>query len=227
MIIRGLNRAERRMDAYMVEAGARAVIHRKVDGEAWETIVSNVPIIIEAPGGTGGTGNIDPRSAGEHDSVSRKITVSKNIGLMRGDRLTVSAPRGTGVTPGQVLTVSEIHLDSMAPCTTGIAAIEEVAVERYAVTFERWEDDVGEYEVVLSTEAAVVVTSEGSRTDTSGASGEQVTGTVIIEPVPAVSVQVMDSLTGIPWARGAFVTHVYPVVGNRLEVAFAVNRGTA
>lgn len=218
-MINGLQRAEQRMALYMDHAGARAIISRK-SGDSWTMVRSDVPIIVEAPGGIGQANPIDPRAAGEHDAVVRKITVSKATDIARGDRITIHAPRGTGVIPGQVMTVSSIDLDSMAPCTTGLASIEEVAVERYNITIERWNDEEEAYGEVLITEAAVIASDPSAETRTNGASGQVVTGTIIFEPVPEVHIQPGDSIYGIPWARGAWVERVYPVVGNRVEAAF-------
>lgn len=224
-IIQGLAHAEQRMAMYMEQSGARAAISRKV-GDAWTQIVSDVPIIVEAPSGTGRGGAIDPRAAGEHDAVVRKITVSKATNIMRGDRIIVTAPRGTGATPGQVLTVSTIDLDSMAPCTTGLVMIEEVAVERYTITIERWDDIAEGFVVVLTAEAAVIASNPSATTNTNGASAQSITGTLIFEPVPDETILPMDSIIGIPWARGAWVTRVYPVVGNRLEIGFSQSGGS-
>lgn len=221
-IIQGLSRAEARMGMYIDEAGAHATITRKSD-TGWALVYGQVPLIVEA-NRTSSTG-IDPESATANDANTRKITVSKATDIQRGDRIQVIAPRGSGISPGTILTVSTVNAESMAPCKTAVVAVEEVAVEEYNVTIERWNDTEGVFVPVFTAMAAVVADRSTVRAEQMGAYGQMRTGTLIFEPVPGNAIHPQDSITGIPWATGAFVTRLYPVVGGRLEVGFSFTTG--
>lgn len=220
-VITGLERAIERMALYMDEAGARALISRK-SANGWST-TSDVPIIVEAASAP--SAHIDPLAASATDHNTRKLTVSRATDLRRGDRVTVTAPRGTGIDPGIVMTVTTVNMESLAPCKTAIAAIEEVAVEQYSVTIERWDDSDEAYTAVMTGMASVIADRTAIRAEQRGALGQMSMGTLIFDPVPTDSIHPMDSITGIPWATGAYVTRLYPVVGEKLEVGFSFTTG--
>lgn len=220
-IITGLNRAMERMAIYMQEAGARAIITRKHPG-GWSAD-SDVPIIVEAANAP--SAHIDPRAASPDDANTRKITVTRDTDLRKGDRVTVAAPRGSGIDPGIVMTVTTVNMESLAPCKTAIAAVEEVAVEEYNVTIERWDNEEESFVEVMTEMAAVIADRTAVRAEQRGARGQMVAGTLIFEPVPVKDIHPQDSISGIPWATGAFVTRVYPVVGDRLEIGFTFTTG--
>lgn len=217
-IIAGLQHAEARMAAYLSDAGSTATISRKINDE-WETVESAVPIMVETKSST--QGRIDPSTATEDDAVSRRFMVSKSFDIQLGDRVQIVAPRGSGVRPGAILTVSSIELNSMSPATSGTLTIEEVATEHYTVTIERWSDDIGQYAEILTAPAFVVASNTTQRSDAMGASGSVQRGVLIFEDVPDRTIIPRDSVYGVPWATGAYVSRVHPQVGSRLEVEFA------
>ncbi len=219
-MISGQSRAAARMARYMEDTGCRIEVSRKI-GAAWEVVATDVPAIIES---SRTLQPVDPTIATKDDSVTRKITVMPAAGILPADRILVTAPRGTGVIPGQVLTIASVDLNSMAPCTTGSAVVEQVAVESYPVTIERWSDAASAYIEVLTANAAVVSDRESLRGDQRGTVGRRITGTLILD-VPEKSIIPGDEVHGIPWAMGAVVSRVYPQVGSRLEVAFTYTTG--
>jgi len=221
-IIVGLDAARARLVAYMVEAGALCAIERK-GAAGWTTIASEVPLIVES--NRASSGRIDPALATANDDNTRTLTLPHGTDLRNGDRLTITAPRGTGILPGQVFTIGTVDGNSMAPALRAVAAIEENAVEQYVVTIERWSDADGAYLPVFSAPAYVMSGRTTVRADQRGAAGVTVLGSIVFEPVPDETLVPEDSVVGIPWATGAFITRINPVVGNRLEANFTYTLG--
>jgi hypothetical protein len=216
----------------MIRAGARATIARKQPivgeeglptGESWETIAVAVPIIVETR--RADSGRIDPTAATANDAHHREITLPHDIPLRSGDRLTVTAPQGTGIEPVQILTVSAVDMHSLAPALSGTATIEANAVETHLVTIERWDDAAGEYAAIHTQTAWVITGRPGVGSAGRGASGAAVSATLIFDPVPAVTLAPGDAVLGIPWATGAYLTRLLPVVGSRQEIAFRYTLG--
>jgi hypothetical protein len=229
---RGLDAARARLLAYMTAAGARATIRRKVIiygeeglplGDSWQTIATDVPVLVETR--RSAAGRIDSQTATADDTHHRELTLPHDTDLRAGDRLTVTAPQGTGIDPDQVLTISAVDMHSLAPALAATGTIEENAVEPYPVIIERWDETAGEYVVILRQRAQVVVNRPGSGVAQRGAAGTRVAGTLIFDPAPDVALRPGDSLLGVPWASGATLTQILPVVGSRLEVAFEYTLG--
>ena len=220
----GLAAARKRMNAYLDAAGARATISRKV-GDAWTVVASDVPVMIETRSTS--ADRIDPATASPDDANRRDLTLRHDAVLQLGDRIQVTAPKGTGIGAGQVLTVSSIDMRSLAPALSARAMIEETAVERYAVKIERWDDASGSYLEILSTTVQVVTGKTTARAEQRGAQGAMVLGTLIFEPAPVVKLTPGDSVLGIPWATGATLTRLRPIVGSRLEATFSYTIGDA
>jgi hypothetical protein len=230
----GLDAARDRLLAYMVQAGATATISRKQllygeeglpIGESWEPVAVKVPLLVETR--RAAAGQIDPAVATADEANRRELTLPHDTDLRPGDRLTATAPRGTGISPLQVLTVSAIAMHSLAPGLGATATIEENAVEQYAVTIERWDDAAGEYAVITTQTAWAVTGRPGLHRSERGAAGARVTGTLIFEPVPAATLVPGDTVLGIPWASGATLTRLHPIVGSRLEASFHYTLGEA
>jgi hypothetical protein len=217
----------------MTAAGARATIRRKVIiyseeglplGDSWQTIAADVPVLTETRRSS--AGRIDLQTATADDTHHRELTLPHDTDLRAGDRLTVTAPQGTGIDPDQVLTISAVDMHSLAPALNATGTIEENAVEPHLITIERWDETVGEYVVILRQRAQVVVSRPGTGVAQRGAAGARVAGTLILDPAPAVALIPGDSLLGVSWASGATLTRIFPVVGSRLEVAFAYTLGS-
>src|SRR5690606_1169783 len=104
----------------------------------WVQVDTDVPCIVRSNRAI--TGRIDPDTAGPHDAVSRTLFVPADRPVEAGDRITLTAPRGTGLEAGQLFVVSSVDQNSLAPCLKASIAIEETAVETWPVTIERWSD---------------------------------------------------------------------------------------
>lgn len=227
----GLEAARARLLAYMVQAGATATISRKVTiadgsgpvGESWEPVAVKVPLLVETR--RADSGRIDPTAATANDAHHREITLPHDADCQPGDRLTVTAPQGTGLAPLQVLTVSVLDMHSLAPGLSGTATIEANAVETHLVTIERWDDAAGEYVALYEQRAWVVTGRPGVGTSGRGATGVTVTGTLILDPAPAVALAPGDTVLGIPWAKGAELVRLLPGAGSRQEFAFRYTLG--
>lgn len=217
-MIVGLDAARADLLAYMIAAGARAAISRKVDG-AWTDVVEAAPVLVESKRSS--ADSIAPERATAHDANARSILLPFGADVRAGDQLRVTAPRGSGTWPGQVLTIGSVDLLSLAPGVRASAVIAENAVEQYDVRIERWSDADAAYLPALTARAYVVTDRTTNAVNESGATGQRSTGALVFDPAPSEPIRAQDSVVGIPWARGAYVTRVHPVVGSRLDVSFA------
>lgn len=207
--------ARSRMGHYLHEHGARATILRKI-GEAWEAVAADVPVMVTM--GQPGPAAIDPQMATSDQSQSPRLSFPHGTDVQIGDRVELTATEGSVPT---ILTVSAEAYSSLNVTRDVTASVEETAVETYIVTIQRFSDEEEAYIDVLEAPAQVVTTAVGERELTEqGATATRREGTLIFRPVPEEPVSPGDWILGVPWAAGAVVTQVRPVVGDRLELTF-------
>lgn len=206
-----IERARTRAAAYLARHGARATIERKI-GAAWTVIDTDVPMMVEALQG-GAAVPVDALESARDGQQLYRLSVKSGYDLRAGDRVRVDSTR-------DVLTVATVLETSLDVYRQAVALTEAQAVETYPLTFERWSEATGDYAVILVTEGQASADRPATGTDGDGASGGIVTGVVTLSPPPAVALGEGDWIVGIPWATGAQIARVRPVVGARLELDF-------
>lgn len=212
-----LQQARARLTRYLTKHGGRATIERKI-GEAWSPVAEGVPVMVQLPAASA-TG-VDPYTATSDQGQIPRLSFPHDTDVQSGDRIRVTDP-GQGAVAPVLIVAGEAH-STLNASRDVTAVVEETGVETWPVAIERYEEASGAYVPVWSGEAAAVTTTVGQQDyRQSGAAGTARLGTLIIEPAPAVPVGVGDWITGIPWAKGARVTLVRPVVANRLELGFS------
>lgn len=215
-----LAQARARTLRYLHRHGARATIERKI-GEAWTEIASDVPVMVHMY--TPGPGGIDPWAATSDQSQSSRLSFPHDADVQLGDRVQLTSAQGS---VPQLMTIAAESYSSVNVTRDVVGTVEEIAVERYVVTIERYNADSGEYDVIWTGDAQAVTTNVGERpVQQQGAVGVSRNGTLIISPVPAAQIVEGDWILGVPFAQGAQITTVRAIVGDRLELAFRYNTG--
>lgn len=210
-----LTAARRRTRRYLEKHGARASIERKV-GAAWEPVADAVPVMVQM--GAVGPSGIDPYTATSDQYQAPRLSFPHDTDVAVGDRVTLAGGRGT---VPELVTIAALVYGNLDVTRDAMGATEELAVETHTVTIQRWDDTAGEYRDVLTADARAVTTDVGALdTSNRGSTATVRRGTLVFEPVPAEPIGEGDWILGIPWASGATVTVVRPIVGDRLEVQF-------
>lgn len=211
-----LERARARARRYLERHGTRATIARKT-GETWETVDTDAPVMVEAEAG-GASVPIDALEATRDGEQFYRLSFRAGYDVRPGDRVTADSTAAVLT----VATVAETSLDVYRQAT---ALTERTALETWPLTFERWSEAAQDYIELLQVEAQASAAPVATSGDSDGATGTTAGGVVTISPVPTVALGPGDWITGIPWAPGATISRVRPVVGNRLEIEYQYTGG--
>lgn len=222
MVMTRLDRARARMTRYILTNGGRCVVSRKT-GTLWGVVARDIPIMIEDR--LSGVPPVTAQSPAPSDTQTMRTLFPWGQDIRPGDRLDCAFPYGDAP---PVVTVASTGNDSLSVAVEAMVSVGEAAVETFPIVIERLDVSTGAATVVARVDGQAVAARLTNENDSgAGSYGARQRGTLIIDPAPAEAVLVGDWLVGIPWAVGAVVTMVPPIVGQRLDVEFEFTTGGA
>jgi len=195
---------------------ATATITRKVGG-TWTQVATGRSCMAEKQRSTRQS-TIDPIGADAEAGTDWTLSFRWNEDVRKADRVQVIG--GAGGTTFPLMTVNATNDESLAVYRQVTATADELPLETYSITLERWNDLTGTYAFVGA--YTVQATLEWGARAISDSGAQAAVRTGVIVATASNPARTGDWIIGLPWG-GAEVTTVQPPVADRRDIRFMLH----